>query len=500
MTDRPPDPIDRFADRRVLVIGDPMLDGYLEGVCGRVCPEAPVPVVELTAESTAAGGAANVAVNVAALGAHVMFLAATGDDPEADELGRVLSGHGIDGTHLLRQPGRRTLAKRRVMAAGQVVCRLDQGHKSPLDAGTEARLVDRLRDLWPEADAVILSDYGYGVLTPAVIASVANLQRHHPRTVVADSKRLSAFRSVGPTVVKPNYLEAVKLLGEDPPPGADRVAMITEAGSRLFERTGAGVVAVTLDTDGAVVLERGRPPYRTYAEPRPHSRASGAGDTYAAALALALAAGTDTPTAAELAAAAATVVVGRDGTACCTARELRAQIAGGGKLLDHEEIIVRLAEERKRGRRVVLTNGCFDLLHRGHVTYLSRAKALGDVLVVGLNTDAGIRRVKGPGRPINTLDDRLAVLAALSCVDYLVAFGEDTPHALIRAVRPDVFVKGGDYTRDRLPEAGLVEELGGQVRILSLVSDRSTTGLIQKIRAAEGDDGLAAVVRDESVS
>ncbi|MDB5308001.1 MAG: cytidyltransferase, partial [Gemmataceae bacterium] len=207
-------------------------------------------------------------------------------------------------------------------------------------------------------------------------------------------------------------------------------------------------------------------------------------------LALALAAGAEAPAAAELAAAAAAVVVGKDGTACCTARELRALAAGGVKVTDREGIIVKLAEERARARRVVLTNGCFDILHRGHVTYLSRAKALGDVLVVGVNTDAGIRRLKGPARPINALEDRLQVLAALSCVDYLVPFGGDTPHDLIRAVRPNVFVKGGDYTRDRLPEAGLVEELGGEVRILSFVADRSTTGLIEKIRAVHGVDGF----------
>lgn len=189
--------------------------------------------------------------------------------------------------------------------------------------------------------------------------------------------------------------------------------------------------------------------------------------------------------AAELAAAAAAVVVGKDGTARCCARELRARVAGGQKVADREGAIVRLAEERKRGRRVVLTNGCFDILHRGHVTYLTRAKALGDLLVVGVNTDAGIRRLKGPERPINALDDRVQVLAALSCVDLVVPFDEDTPHDLIRAVRPNVFVKGGDYTRDRLPEAGLVEALGGEVRILSFVADRSTTGLIEKIRATE---------------
>lgn len=494
MTDRLPDLIAGFAGRRVLVLGDPMLDGYLEGSCGRVCPEAPVPVVDVAAAVSAPGGAANAAANARALGADVLFLAAAGDDPEADELARALGAVGVPADHLLRQPGRRTLAKRRVMAAGQVICRLDQGDKSAVDVDTEARLVDRLRDLWAASDAVVLSDNGYGVLTPGVIAALADLQRDDPRVVVGDSKRLPVLRPVGLTAVKPNYLETLKLLGEDPTPGVSRAEAAAGYGPRVLDLTGARVAAVTLDTDGAVVAERGRPPYRTYAEPRPHSRASGAGDTYAAALALAFAAGADTPAAAELAAAAAAVVVGKDGTACCTARELRARVAGGGKVTDREGAIVRLADDRRRGRRVVLAAGCFDLLHRGHVTLLSRAKALGDVLVVGVNTDAGVRRVKGPGRPVTSLDDRLEVLAALSCVDHLVPFDEDTPHDLIRAVRPDVFVKGGDYTRDTLPEAALVEELGGAVRILPLVTDRSTAGLIEKIRTADGADGRPVVI------
>lgn len=485
MTDRLPDLIDAFAGRRVLVLGDAMLDGYLEGVCGRVCPEAPVPVVDICRSHAAPGGAANTAANARALGADVRLLAATGDDPDADRLADALATAGVASDSLVRNDRRRTLVKRRVVAAGQVVCRLDQGDTRPADADSEARLIALLAEAWDGADAVIVSDYGYGVLTPRVIAALADLQSCSSRVVVADSKRLPALRPVSPTAVKPNFAEASRLLDLDPDPCRARAEAVASHGPRVLDLTGARLAAVTLDTDGAVVFERGRPAYRTYAEPHPHPRASGAGDTYTAALALALAAGADGPAAAELAAAAAAVVVGKDGTARCCARELRARVAGGQKVADREGAIVRLAEERKRGRRVVLTNGCFDILHRGHVTYLTRAKALGDLLVVGVNTDAGIRRLKGPERPINALDDRVQVLAALSCVDLVVPFDEDTPHDLIRAVRPNVFVKGGDYTRDRLPEAGLVEALGGEVRILSFVADRSTTGLIEKIRATE---------------
>ncbi len=257
----------------------------------------------------------------------------------------------------------------------------------------------------------------------------------------------------------------------------------------IHEQTGARIVAVTLDADGAIILERGRPPYRTYARPTHHSRAAGAGDTFAAALALGLAAGAETPAAADLASAAAAVVVGRDGTAACSSRELRERIAAGDKPVDDpSDLAARLSEHRRQGRRIVFTNGCFDILHRGHISYLSLAKSLGDVLVVGVNSDDGIRRLKGPSRPINALEDRMGVLAALSCVDLIVPFDEDTPCELIRVVRPDVFVKGGDYTRDRLPEAAIVEELGGAVQILPYLADRSTTDMIERIRRAYGEE------------
>jgi D-beta-D-heptose 7-phosphate kinase/D-beta-D-heptose 1-phosphate adenosyltransferase len=268
-----------------------------------------------------------------------------------------------------------------------------------------------------------------------VIAALTQLQARNPRILVGDSKRLPALRRVGFTAVKPNFQETTRLLDLEPDPCRPRAEVIAKHASRVLDLAGSRIAAITLDTEGALVVERGRPAYRTYAESHPHARASGAGDTYTAALALALASGAETPAAAELAA------VERDGTARCSTRELRARVGGSRKITDREGAIVRLAQERKLGRRIVLTNGCFDILHRGHVTYLSRAKALGDLLVIGVNTDAGIRRFKGPTRPINSLEDRVHVLAALSCVDLVVPFDEDTPHELIRSVRPAVFVK-----------------------------------------------------------
>jgi D-beta-D-heptose 7-phosphate kinase/D-beta-D-heptose 1-phosphate adenosyltransferase len=485
--------IDRFAGLNALVIGEAMLDSYLEGTSGRLCQEAPVPVVSVTCRRDVPGGAANTALNVRSLGAQVAFLSVSGDDSEAAALRTALRACDVSTENLLARPSRRTLAKQRVLAASQLLVRFDQGDTAPVEREDEEALIQRLQRLFPLADVVILSDYSYGILTPRVIAALADLQARFPRTMVGDSKRLAAYRRVGLTAVKPNFAEALQLLGMTPASaGPSRLDTVTANGQRLLERTGARIAAVTLDCEGALTFERDRAPYRTYAKPNPQSRAAGAGDTFVSALALALAAGADATTAAELAAAAAAVVVEKDGTASCTGRELRAFVSAQGKVLaDRDDLAARLEPARRQGKRLVLTNGCFDLLHRGHVTYLSRAKALGDLLVVGVNTDESVRRLKGSERPLNPLEDRMQVLAALSCVDYVCSFAEETPHALIRALRPDVFVKGGDYTLDRLPEAPLVAELGGVVRILSFVPDRSTTSLIERIRTDHGQPALA---------
>jgi D-beta-D-heptose 7-phosphate kinase/D-beta-D-heptose 1-phosphate adenosyltransferase len=480
--------VDAFAGLDVLVLGEAMLDTYLDGTTDRLCREAPVPIVALRGRRDAPGGGANTAVNAAALGARVHYLSVVGDDAEGELLRGALASQGVDPSHLLVESGRRTQSKTRVVAASQLLVRYDGGCTGAIAAATERALLRRLADLYPRCDAVIVSDYGYGILTPAVIAALGRLQRRTPRVLVADSKALAAYRDVGLTAVKPNYDEARVLLAGCPGgPYPSRPEEMIGCGPYILERTGAKLAAITLDTDGAVVLERDRPAYRTYATPRPHSRAAGAGDTFLATFALALAAGADAPAAADLASAACAVVVAHEGTTACTRAELRDAIATDDKsATDRDALARRLARYRREGKRVVFTNGCFDILHRGHITYLSQAKALGDILVVGLNSDESIRRLKGPTRPINGIEDRVELLAALSCVDHIIPFGEDTPCELVGTLRPDVFVKGGDYTRERLPEAEVVEGYGGEVRILPFVDARSTTNIIERIRAAYG--------------
>lgn len=477
--------IDSFAGLEVLVIGDVMLDSYLKGTADRLCREAPVPIVTLTSRHDAPGGAANTAANLRSLGANVTLLAAVGDDAEAHSLRRALADYDVTTDYLIEQPGRQTLAKHRVMAESHTLVRFDQGTTDAVDSATEKALVDQLMRLFSRCHAVLISDYNYGIITPRIISTLATLQARTPRTLVVDSKRLRAYRKLQVTAIKPNYQEALQLLGthEDSKLGS-RTQFIAGYGERILELTGAHIAAVTMDSEGAWLFEHGNPAYRTYAQPARASGVAGAGDTYVSALTLALAAGGESHAAAELAAAAAEIVVARDGTAVCAADELRAAVAADTKYSDLARLVAIVDHYRQQGRRIVFTNGCFDILHRGHVTYLSRAKALGDVLILGVNTDASIHRLKGPERPINALEDRVHVLAALSCVDHLVAFDEDTPAKLIEAIRPDIFVKGGDYTRERLPEAGLVEQLGGTVEILPFLPNRSTTLMIERIRSA----------------
>ncbi len=475
--------VETFSELRAVVVGEAMLDRYSSGLGKRICPEAPVPVVDGCSTVNFAGGAANTAINVASLGARVSLLSVVGDDNEGQLLSGILRRHEVECRHLQATPLRQTLAKHRIFAGEQMMLRFDQGTTTPLSGAIEDRLLAELEAAMDDVDLVVLSDYAYGIITERVIELLRHRRGARP-VVVADSRRLRQLRTITPTAVKPNFAEAVELLGAGAIAANDRAEFVIANQQEMLRRTGAHFAAVTLDRDGAVVLGRNASPHRTTARPCPHSQCAGAGDTYLAALGLALAAGAETPDAADIAAAAANVVAHKPHTSTCTAGELLAELQGGLSPGDLAGLSAQMERYRRAGRRIVLTNGCFDILHHGHVTYLQRAKALGDVLVVGVNSDESIRKLKGSDRPINGLEDRLGVLGGLSCIDHLASFEETTPDRLIRAVRPDVFVKGGDYTRATLPEAELIEELGGRVVILPFVANHSTSGIVARIRQA----------------
>lgn len=477
--------IEAFKNRKLLVLGEAMLDSYLHGTSERLSQEAPVPIVDIHESHHVPGGAANTAVNLRSLGAQVIFLSAIGDDETGNKLLDSLKEKQVSTVHLVRAPGRGTLAKQRILSGSQVVVRFDQGSTTPLDPESETRLIEQLKILFKECDGLVISDYNYGIMTPRLLEVLEYLQRKYPRLIVVDSKRLHEYRKLNVTAIKSNYDETLKLLGLNKVQDqADRIQQIMDHGRKALDLTDAQIAAITLDSDGALIFHReDSTAYRTYAKPQPGSKAAGAGDTFISALAVSLASGAHVEHAAEIASAAASIVVSKNGTSVCSAEELKEHFSADEKVIqDIFQLALRAEAYRRAGRRIVFTNGCFDILHRGHIAYLNRAKALGDILILGLNSDSSIRRLKGPDRPINSLEDRSQVLAALSCIDHLVPFDSDTPHDLIRVVRPDIFVKGGDYTRQSLPEAGLVEELGGRVEILPYLENYSTTSVIEKIR------------------
>ncbi len=497
MRNRFADVIARFANRKVLVLGEAMLDSYLEGPTSRLCQEAPVPIVNIESRRDVPGGAANTAINLRALAAEPIFLSVVGDDCEGERLREIVRAEGIGADGIAVDPRRQTLAKHRVVAGSHLLVRFDQGTTSGIDDQTEHDLIERLIGFHRECDAIVVSDYGYGILTPRVIRCLSHLQKREPRVLVVDSKRLADYRGACVAAVKPNYAETLRLLGlSEPESRTLRLATVEANGERVLEATGARLAAVTLDVDGALFFEPGRPPYRTYARPQPQSQAAGAGDTFLAALALALASGADTQTTAEIASAAAAVVVAKDGTSSCARDELEDQLCTPEKIIpSRRRLAARCKLYRHHGKRIVLTSGCFDILHSGHVAYLNQAKSLGDILIVAVNSDQSVRRLKGSHRPINRAEDRLQVLAGLSCIDHLVIFDENTPVKMIEAVRPHVFVKGGDYTRQSLPEGATVERLDGEVRILPFLDNRSTTNIIERIQdiaAAERRRTIAA--------
>lgn len=469
-----------FRARQVLLLGESILDRYLRGVAAGMCREAPVPVVGLRSTVEAPGGAANVARNLRKLGAEVRFVSVVGDDASGARLKDLLTRDGVDTRFMLRDRHRDTVVKQRLRCDDQLVARFDEGDVGPVSQETEHQLAKALRDAAQGCDCVVVSDYDLGLVGPSVLEALTEL-REAGVVLVVDAKRLERYRALRPLIAKPNFGEALKLLGCSSVEG-DRTAFISEAETELLEATGAQSLAVTLDSEGALLLGSGGP-YRTAGRSVPAAYAAGAGDTFLSALALALASGAPVTVAMDLAAAAADVILDSDGTASCGYEDLERELAGQGKFLrDHQQVQDMAARYHGEGRRIVFTNGCFDILHRGHITYLERAKALGDVLIVGLNSDDSVQRLKGAGRPVNGLADRIAVVAALGCVDHVLSFEDDTAHAPIRMIRPDLFVKGGDYVAKALPEVALVEELGGRVRLLEYIEKNSTSGLIERIR------------------
>lgn len=470
----------------IAVLGDLILDRWWSGPAERMSREAPAPVVRVTERVDVPGGAANTAMNLAALGAQVRLVGVVGDDDAGVRLLALLTAAGVDVGHAVSLRGFATTAKARVVGGGQLVARVDEGDRP--DAAARERVLEAALRATEDAAAELLCDYGAGALADGVRDGLV-LRGRRPRVTAVDAHDAAPWAPLAPTVITPNAGETALLLGAPLGSGPERADTVEARAAELLAASGAEGVVVTLDRDGTVVLAAGAEPARTTARPAPDFLANGAGDTFAAALTLALSTGETLQDAARFAQAAADVVVQERGTTVCTAAALRASLTDGAPLLDADALVARLAGDRAAGRRIVFTNGIFDVLHPGHTAYLRQAKRLGDVLVVALNDDESVRRLKGAGRPINRAPDRAALVGELACVDYVTVFGSDTPIPLLERIRPDVYVKGGDYTAAMLQEAGVVEAHGGSVVIADYVSPHSTSAIIARTRALAAEEG-----------
>ena len=463
-----------FSTLRVLVAGDAMLDEYWFGDTGRISPEAPVPVVRTVSTDQRPGGAANVALNLAALGASPLLVAIVGDDERGRRLAALLEARGVQ-CRFVYSSAVSTIHKLRVLARNQQLIRLDSEQSLAPAAVALRPVFDEALD---QADVVVLSDYAKGTLDG--VASLIERCRQCGKPVLIDPKGVDFSRYRGATLLTPNQSEFRAVAGA----WRDEDEFLAK-GEALRAELDLDALLVTRGERGMALFPRDRAPSQLAAEAREVFDVTGAGDTVIALMAAALAAGLPLEEAAELANLGAGLVVGKLGVATVSRAELKLALhrrgAGGRGLVTQDELVELVAEAKRRGERIVMTNGCFDILHAGHVAYLEEAKSLGNRLIVAVNDDDSVRRLKGPSRPIVPLADRMAVLAGLAAVDWVVSFSEDTPAALIERVLPDVLVKGGDYRPEEIAGGDAVRRNGGDVRVVSLKPGRSTSALIDAI-------------------
>jgi D-beta-D-heptose 7-phosphate kinase / D-beta-D-heptose 1-phosphate adenosyltransferase len=487
--------LDRLPNTRVLVLGDLMMDRYLWGEVDRISPEAPVPVVRYVREETRAGGAANVAHNLIALGCRVGVCGIVGADSGAKRLSELLRALGADVSGLIEDAARPTTEKYRVMAGQQQMLRVDREDARAVPADVAAKVERHLEAHASEYDGIIVSDYGKGLLTPAVMAAVTAIARKAGLPIIVDPKGTDYAKYAGVTCITPNEAEtaaATRLpVGSDAEALAAAQALRTQLGlpSICITRGAKGVLA--LGVAGATGIEHRFLPARA----REVYDVTGAGDTFISVFAALLFAKVPFFDAVEWGNLAAGLAVAKLGTSIVSRHELAAASAEESpparKIFpateDGRRALGELSDAlHAQGKRIVFTNGCFDLLHAGHIQYLHDSKALGDVLVIGLNDDDSVRRLKGPTRPVIAEDDRAHLLAALRAVDYVALFAEDTPLDLIRAVKPAILTKGADYSVDTVVGHDLVTQWGGEVRLIPLKENRSTSNLIEKIVATAG--------------
>ena len=464
-----------FSASRVLVVGDVMLDRYWHGDAGRISPEAPVPVVRVTHDEARPGGAANVALNLSSLGAQVSCAGLVGSDSDADLLEQTLKNHNVH--PVLMRVEHRTITKLRVLAQSHQMIRLD--FETPFDATDASSLAETV--LLTGVNALVLSDYAKGSLEPQSLIQKAKAVGI---PVVVDPKGTDFEKYRGATLLTPNRAEFEAVCG-----AWSHDQQLVEKGRALMTTLELESILVTRSEQGMTLLHRDGSVHHFAATAREVADVTGAGDTVIATMAAGLCSGMSLAQAAELANRAAGIVVSKLGTATVSSRELeRASSVDHGLFQSVEEAVLWAEQCRAQGEKVVMTNGCFDILHAGHVAYLKEAASMGDRLIVAVNSDASVARLKGPERPVNSGERRLQVLFGLGAVDAVIVFEDDTPIPLIDAIRPDVLVKGGDYQSiEEVVGFERVLAYGGEVKVLGEVANLSTSHLIAKIRQTDSD-------------
>ena len=475
--------VEALKGTRVLCVGDAMLDRFIYGSAERISPEAPIPVLCIEREVTMLGGAGNVVRNLVAIGALPTFISVVGDDLAGREVARLVSEHETIDPCLVVETGRQTTIKTRYFASAQQLLRADRETTQALTAATQAQILSHCEGLIPDVAAVVLSDYGKGVLVPEICEKIIAIAQRKGVPVIVDPKGIDWARYRGATVVTPNRKE----LADATQMPVDDDQSIIKAARHVMQSWGIQGVLATRSQDGMTLILGDDPAEHLAAVAREVYDVSGAGDTVVATMAAMMGSGASTLESARVANVAAGIVVGKVGTAVAYTDEIT-QALHHGDLWTGEAKIAGIEAARdiidnwhRKGEKVGFTNGCFDLLHPGHVSLLAQAKAACDRLVVGLNSDASVSRLKGPTRPVQSEAARATVLASLVTVDLVVIFGEDTPLEVITALRPDVLVKGADYTVDTVVGADLVQGWGGRVHLAKLVDGHSTTNTVRRI-------------------
>ena len=469
---------EKIRDIKCLIIGDIMLDRYIYGSVSRISPEAPIPVVNVKRKDVDLGGAANVACNVRKLGAHAVISGVIGNDAAGNEVLDMLGREGIEFAGIT-DDGRPTTVKTRIVGKGQQVVRFDEEDTEWLDGVQEDRLKKAVRDSIANCSIVIVSDYRKGVCTNGIMDYVIGMAQKEGIPVIVDPKESDWTKYAGATFITPNFMEFCEALGHECENTEEEIAHYAGA---LFDRYTIKNLLVTRSEYGMTLLRRGSS--KTYAAmARSVFDVSGAGDTVLAVLSTLLAVGMEPEKAVETANVAAGISVAHAGTYVVSFEEVQdfydeMNDITDTKVMSENELGKKLVRWRRSGRRIVFTNGCFDILHAGHVSYLQQARKLGDILIIGLNSDQSVKRLKGKERPVNNETDRAMVLAALAAVDAVVIFDEDTPRDLIEYIQPDVLVKGGDYKIENI----VGREFAGETKVIPLLAGHSTTNMIEKIR------------------